>query len=181
MHLLSFNKDRINITNLRCSNAEFSFASTATRSRNGRWEPVVGVACTYGQTADVAKLHVASQLSEGFFESVKTTALSFEEQLSLVPGSWMKMLSREKSSFSEIHDLKGKVAARLAGLASSITGHYVASCFSIHPSGLLEYVMQKHQISTFIIKNEFEDMLATGIQDVPGCICLKGIDYQACP
>ncbi|KAI9761847.1 MAG: hypothetical protein M4579_000787 [Chaenotheca gracillima] len=66
-----------------------------------------------------------------------------------MPGdsSWQDQIRRCLLDFSGDHDLGQAVIAKTRGLATSPTNRFTVVCFSIHPSGMIEYIT-RHEASS---------------------------------
>lgn len=120
---------------------------------DGRWDEVSGVAITNAGDGR-NHLHVVSNLTSSTADTpMFELPLNHSEVLSLLP-AWQEILNESREVYSTEHELQGNVQERTYGIAASPLGQYVATCFTLHTSDGLEYVIATNQKSTLSITYE---------------------------
>ena len=175
MRLFSFDVDHVNEFKLRNQSLEVSDADRTAYSRQRSYEPIVGIALTSGSDASETYLNYASQLSRTRSGSPSAVFIDGTEEISVRDRPWVQQLVRQKTRFAAENSLGNRVVARMSGLASSPTGYFVATCFSLHPSELIQYATDSQMESSLVISNESEWLLESGVRDVLGCTLLTGM------
>lgn len=70
---------------------------------------------------------------------------------------WVTTMKQHTQAFSDNHKLFGHVAARVWGLESAGDGRHVATCFTVHPSDMIEYVTNVQQNAVVVVSDEADE------------------------
>jgi len=109
------------------------------------WEPVTGIAVT-GSTSRCRKTHYVAHISS-VHNTEGAATLSCNTSADDCEPFWADGILTQKALFSAEHKLSGNVTARMWGLDSSPGGDCIATCFSLHPSDMIQYAMTSEQKS----------------------------------
>ena len=125
------------------SEEEPSVEDVTLHHLDGRWDEVSGV--TFSRTADARiQTHIVSQTSTAV---APTTSLFLPLREDGEPSEvqWRQAMLQSKAAYGVQHSLEDHVNERTWGIATSPLGDYIATCFSLHPSDAIEYVISSEQ------------------------------------
>ncbi|OCK79605.1 hypothetical protein K432DRAFT_329816 [Lepidopterella palustris CBS 459.81] len=136
MLLVAFSQD-----NVLCYDISAKDMKNYDISKHGldeRWDAISGVAFKIRSPDDV-KMYFSSLLSTA---RAPTAALKLPlgRYSALATPSWQAQILESQALFSARHDLAGNAFTKTWGLASSPLGDLVATCISLHPSDMVEYL-----------------------------------------
>lgn len=117
------------------------------------WNHAAGVGFTYQDRHNTSSLHIMPFLSYMKDQHNKTVWPNVDTQVAQQP-EWSRVLAERKTKFADESELNGKALARCWGLDVSPSGHFTASCFSMHPSAMPEFSMRVDEISALCISPE---------------------------
>jgi hypothetical protein len=86
------------------------------------------------------RLHISTIMSTPNDTSLEF-ALPIDNSDELPKPSWQTQMQESRLLFSLRHDLAGNSRAKCWGLAQCPLGDMVATCYSLHPSDQLEYIV----------------------------------------
>ena len=82
-----------------------------------------------------------------------TEGAEFEES-----SKWQTAIEDHQEEYDEEHRLAGNVLVKIHGLAASPIGGLLATCFSLHPSDRLDYLLPQRDTSMIIFDDERIDL-----------------------
>ncbi|KAF1983508.1 hypothetical protein K402DRAFT_163099 [Aulographum hederae CBS 113979] len=109
-----------------------------------QWDVVTGFTLTRSLAGFV--LHYTTHVSTINDSSPSTIYFTpeWEKQDINRPPFWYDQIKGRQSLFSSKNKLHGHAVAKIWGLAASPFGDLVASCATLHPSKLMEYIIEAH-------------------------------------
>ena len=173
--LLSFTKGHVSITEITESDLPNITLSTQSFDRDVAWEQVVGVAITQSTESVPIQWHYVSGLSLGTEGSSNMFTFTLGQTPAPSDAKWARSITQQKSLLALQHNLGTRVVARVTGLAASSSGYYTASCFSLHPSELLQYAIETTQRSVIVVAREHSEAVYTVDQAPPACKPVQGM------
>ncbi|ORX94757.1 transcription factor IIIC subunit delta N-term-domain-containing protein [Clohesyomyces aquaticus] len=108
-----------------------------THNMDGRWDTVSGVAFDI-RSPPSTTIHFSSVMGTTHYPTAAIEVLP--DRLS--PASepyWQSQLQESQAYFSANFDLAGTANPKTWGLSASPLGDFVASCFTMHPTDMIEY------------------------------------------
>jgi len=126
------------ITCLTVSATDGSILSKAFNNPDGRYDENSGVVWDH-PTDSLAHLHFST-----FTTTMDNTASSMEVSesgtLSVRPTpSWRAQINDSRTLFSVQNELQGHAKSKIWGLCASPLGDFIAVCYTLHPSDMIEY------------------------------------------
>jgi hypothetical protein len=138
-----------------------SFVDRSTHDLNGRWDQVSGAIWDCGQLS-TPRLHFTSMQST-LQSSTATVEVSSGQLIDLPAPSWREQIRNSLILFSVKNDLKGNSRAKVWGLASSPLNDFIATCYSAHPSDMIEYGPPAERRGTVAISALRQSFPATSV------------------
>lgn len=147
LHLLVFTREELHCITLESSSAQLDdlHASVTSQPNDNCWDEVAGHAFTRDLSHERNALHLLTQSS--VVDDIPGDAFAWPLQDSKIPrlAEWAEIVQHQQSLFDEEFDLKGRVSARMYGMAASPAGDEVAVAFSLHPSQMIQYITNSQQ------------------------------------
>ncbi|KAF2007804.1 hypothetical protein P154DRAFT_4061 [Amniculicola lignicola CBS 123094] len=135
---------------LTVSKDDASLDSKASHDLDGRWDPTSGAA--FDLSREIPRLHFSSHTSTTRYptSAVKVTPNKLhgtEEPY------WRSQIDESEVYYSMLHDLNGNAQAKVWGLATSALRDHIASCYTIHPTDMIEYGIPAERWCTVAVNN----------------------------
>lgn len=116
---------------------------------DGRWDEVSGVVWECVRDGSL-RLHFCSLASTMNYPTAVLKLVNGELAAEPSP-SWREQINDTQALFSAQNDLRGNARSRVWGLSASPLGDFIAVCYSLHPSDLIEYGPPAERRSTIAI------------------------------
>jgi len=144
---VSFTRTRVFHIHLPIQDLNIAESATTVTSHEKIpcWEPVTGIAVTES-TSRCRKTHYVTHLSS-VHDTERAATLSYDINADECEPFWTDGILEHEALFSAEHKLSGHVTARVWGLDASPGGDCIATCFSLHPSDMIQYAMTSEQKS----------------------------------
>lgn len=136
---------------LSISPSDASILNRMSHNLDERWDLVSGIAWDVHPKGS-QRLHFSSQTMT---TRCPTAALELSSNsLTSTPTPyWVDQISGSQGHFSAHHDLKGNANAKVWGLSASPLGNFVAACYTVHPTDMIEYGTPNDRQTTIAVSN----------------------------
>lgn len=126
------------ITCLTVSAIDASIISESSKNPDNRLDENSGIVWDHPASAP-AHLHFSTYTNTA---RSLVSAMRVSEDGALVvlpPPNWREQINDSKALFSMQHELQGNVTSKVSGLCASPLRDFIATCYTLHPSDMLEY------------------------------------------
>ncbi|KAF2478038.1 uncharacterized protein BDR25DRAFT_275721 [Lindgomyces ingoldianus] len=136
---------------LTISAEDGSILSRATHDLDGRWDSISGVTFDV-RPPNSSIVHFSSIIGTTRYPTAAVEVSPAGLSATSEP-YWRTQIHENQVYFSANHDLGGNANAKTWGLSSSPLGDFVACCFTLHPTDMIEYITPSERRSTIAVSN----------------------------
>lgn len=155
--------EKVHQSSLSICGVELNVRNTCTSSLISPWDTISGLAFTHTRSHGTHQLHIGPHFWPSSKE-LKAYRLGKDGNLIGIPPQWVRSLASLQMQWGLDKEVGDKVLTRIWGLAASPSGHCVATCFSHHPSEILQMFMRNEQEAELGI---IPEAVGLGLADEP--------------